>query len=206
MVQCVGNIVGHHFLDLELISPHIYRIPLHKPQLHFFLGSQQLGRIHYAPDQLCNIKPFHGHLVIAEFQLVQGQKLLHHIVHLPCFINNHIAVKLSALRVIIDTFLESFRIPLDQSDGSLQFMGHIGEEFLPHFIYLGLFLDIFLQLIVSRFQFRNCPLQFFGHNIQIVSQNSYLIFAWVVILHAEIQICHLLGKFRQAVERFSDPF
>ena len=70
----------------------------------------------------CQIKPLHHDLVIAEFQLVQGEQFLYHTVHLTCLIHNDLAVKIPALLIVIDTLCQSLCIALNECDRRLKLM------------------------------------------------------------------------------------
>ena len=82
--------------------------------MNTFLFHQNFSRICHATDQFCHIKTLHDYLIVAKFQLIQSQEFLDHTIHFICLINNNITVKLSTFRVIIDAFLKTFRIALNQ--------------------------------------------------------------------------------------------
>ena len=78
----VGKIIGHHLLHHKLIAPHIQGLRLGEKNLRLGLLCQKLGRLNDALDQIRQIKPLHAHLIISEFQLIQRQQFLYHLIHL----------------------------------------------------------------------------------------------------------------------------
>ena len=192
MIHRVGEKVHKYFFYFKFIRPCIDGRILFHPHRDIILFGQDRRRLDIILHQCRNVEAFHSHHIVAEFQLVQRQKLFHHVVHLRRFIHDDITVELSALRIIIDVLLQSFRIALDQSDGSLQFMGDIRQELLTHFIDSFLFLHIPLQLIIRSLQFRNRLFQGIGQFINVLSQQIDLIVSPALIFCFKIQLYHPL--------------
>ena len=159
MVDGVRQIISDHLFCLKFIRPHIQFLIRHKINRCARLLSQDLTACDHAAHQAYDVKPLELHLIRTEFQLIEGQEILHHMVHLVCFIHDHIAVELAALRILIDPFLQSFRIPLDQGNRRFQLVGYISEEFIAHLFDLFFLLDIHLQFVIRALQFRDRLLQ-----------------------------------------------
>ena len=106
MVQGIAEIIHKDFFRLEFISPYINRCILFKADSGIILPDEDLRRLDVIVDQHHYIKAFHCYYFIAEFQLIQREKLFHHIIHFPGFIYDNVAVKIPAfLVVVIDPFL-----------------------------------------------------------------------------------------------------
>ena len=205
MVQGIAEIVGKYFLNVELVRPHVDGIHLVHADGDALLLRHDGRRGQNAVDEGNDVKPLHDHLLIAEFQLVQGEKLLHHPVHFSGLIHDDLAVKLPALFIVVDTLLQALRITLDEGDGGFKLVGHVREEFFSHLVYLCLLLDVPLQLIVGRFQFRDGLLQLLRHLIDVVAEDADLVFLFSLIPGFKIQFRHFPGNTCQLQDRLGDP-
>ena len=101
MMNCVTDIICQYFLYLEFIRPHIeLRLVVKKYFCILFL-KQYIGLIQHFVNQRNDIKPFHLHIIIPKFNLIECQQFLYHLIHFGRFIYNHITVKIPAFRIII---------------------------------------------------------------------------------------------------------
>ena len=161
MIQCITGIVRYNFFNLEFICPHINRFISIETYFCFFLLNHNIHRLQDTSDHTDNIKTFYCHLIPSGFQLIQSEKITDKLVHLTGFIHNDITVKLPALRIFGNIFFQTFCIALYQCDRRLQLMRYIIQELLSHLIDPFFVLNIFLELIIDRFQFRDCLFKLF---------------------------------------------
>ena len=152
MVDRVAQIVRENLLNLELISPDRQAVRPFIAKLRVLLGSENLRGGNLAPDQVRQVEADHLHYVLTEFQLIERQELAHQGVHLSGFVDNHIAVIVPGLRIIIDAVLQALRVSLDQGKRGLEFMGNIGKKFPALIIHFYLFIQVSLKLIIGRLE------------------------------------------------------
>ena len=204
VVDGVREIVGKNIRSHPPVTPDIAGLIIVHVDLDLMLVGEHLRRRKEGFDVLRQVKPLHvGHFV-AELDLVQRQQLLHHAVHLLRLVHDHIAVKASALRVIVDRLRQPFRVSLNQGDRRLQFMGHIGEKLFAHLVNLFFFLNVLLQLVVRCFQFGDRLLQRLGQLVDILSQQPDFILLSARILCLELQLHHLLGNIAELLDGLAD--
>ena len=114
VVERIAHIVCHDLFNLKFIAPHENRIIFIERNVGSFILDYNLHPGNHAFNQLDNIKTIHRHLVISEFQLIERQELLDHVIHFRGFIYNDVAVEIPAFLVRSDIVLQAFRIPLNQ--------------------------------------------------------------------------------------------
>ena len=124
IVNGIAQIVRDDLLDLKLISPHKCLF-LIKYQFNFILFQKKRGILDHSSNQFRNIKPVNRHCIIAEFQMVQREQFLNHLIHFSGLIHDHLAVEAATLRIIVDTLLQAFRISLNQRKRCFQFMRYV---------------------------------------------------------------------------------
>ena len=148
MMKGIAHIIANDLFNLEFICPHIDFLRLMEYYLRLLLLRQYIHALKNPPDDFRQVKPLKLNLIRSEFQLVQGQKILHHTVHFIRLIHDHIAVKFHALFITGNAFFQSFRISLDQCDRRLKLVRHISHKIISHLLQLLFSLNIFLQLII----------------------------------------------------------
>ena len=148
MMDRIRKIITHNLLCLKLIRPDIEAVICNKIYRRLCLLYKDLAACDHASDQPYDIKTVKLNLIISKFQLIQGEKIFNHDIHLSRFVHNDVTVKFPALRVVIDPLFQPFCISLDQSDRSLKLMRDIPQEFISHILDLFLLLNILLKLII----------------------------------------------------------
>ena len=149
MMDGVGKIIPYHLLCLELIRPHKDRTVGNKINLRLRLTDKDIAACDHALHQSHNVKSFKFYFIITELQLIQSQQILHHLIHLSSFIHDHITVEFPAFRIVIHSFFQAFRIPLDQSQRSFQLMRYISQKFIAHIFYFFFLFNILFQLVIG---------------------------------------------------------
>ena len=192
MVQGITDIISYDLLCFKLITPNRNRLSHDTINVYALLLNEDLARLQYPFDKLYNVKTFKGYLFIPKFQLIQSQKIPYHLIHFIGFIHDHIAIKSSALRIIADSFFQSFRIALNQSDRRFQFMRNIAKKFRTHLLQLFLLFNILLQLIIGAFQLRNRLFQLLRYFVKICPEDRYLVGTFARVFCIKIKIGHSL--------------
>ena len=205
MIERITHIVRDDLFDLELISPHVDRLTDLERDSGSLLGNQETHPRDHTVDQGSQVEPLHHCLVISKLQLIKRQELFDHGIHFIRLVNDDIAVKLPALRIVCNIILESLGVPGDQRDRRFQLMGDIVEEFLADLIDLILQLDVFLKLNIGCLQFGNCLLQRVRHLVKILSELIDLVSRMPCISGVKIELRHPFGKPAQLDDRIGDP-
>ena len=121
----VAQIVLQHLLQHKLVSPHPKLLRGGKRHLAVMIFSQDRGGLHHAADHFHKVKVLQSQLHLAGFNLSQVQQTFDDVIHLFRLVNDHVAVKVPALRVVVDIILQSFGLALNQSNRRFQLMGDI---------------------------------------------------------------------------------
>ena len=192
MVDRVAQVIGQDFLNLEFIPPYLEFSGANIAQGSVFLiGKDPVGG-HLPGDQFSQIKPDHLHGIVAELQLIEREELADQRIHFLRFIHDHAQIVVPGFRVIRDRILQALRVPLDQGEGRLELMRHIGQEFPAHVVCPGPLLQALLQFIVRGLELGDRTLQRLTHPVEMLSQLPDLILAAAGILRIEIQVRHPL--------------
>ncbi|GFI49595.1 hypothetical protein IMSAGC020_00795 [Lachnospiraceae bacterium] len=192
MVERIADIITYHLFHLELVRPHIDRLLLPEDHMDPLLLRKNLHTLQDAPYKLRQIEPLKHNVLIPEFQLIQGQQVLHHLIHLRGLVYDHVTVEFPALLIIADTFPQTFRISLDQRNRRFKLMRNISQKLIAHLLKLFLLFNIFFQPVIGALEFGNGTLKLLRHPVKIRSQLPDLITAAAFISRVEIQIGHLL--------------
>mgnify|MGYP001834530640 CR=1 FL=1 len=80
VIHRVGEKVHKYFFYFKFIRPCIDGRILFHPHRDIILFGQDRRRLDIILHQCRNVEAFHSHHIVAEFQLVQRQKLFHHVV------------------------------------------------------------------------------------------------------------------------------
>ena len=113
IVDGVADIVGQHLFRLKFIRPYVFRPFPIQAQGNAILFSQDSRGLDDALCQFHQVKTFKYYLLAAGFQLVQRQQVLHKLIHLVRLVHNDLTVKFPAGLILVDAFLQPFRIALD---------------------------------------------------------------------------------------------
>ena len=152
-----------------------------------------------------HIKTFHIHNIISRFQLIKGKEVFYQSIHLRRLVHNHIAVKVPALLIVIDSLFQPFRIALYQCNRCLKFMRNIGEELPASLVHLVLSLNILQKLVVGRTQFGDRLFQYLRHFINVIAEYGNFRLVISLIFGLEIQMLHPLRNIGQLENRFRNP-
>ena len=104
MMACITYIISYNLLYFKLICPRIDVLFCVQHNLGTCLIRHDLHTLQNAFDQCRQIKSFKHDIFITEFQLVQCQQILDHLIHLGRLIHNNITVEFPTLRIFIDSF------------------------------------------------------------------------------------------------------
>ena len=109
--------------------------------------------------------------------------------------HDNFTVKLSALRIIGNIFIQTFCVALNQRDRSFQLVWYVIQKFFTHFINLDLIFNILLQFVICRFLVQNRTFQFSGHLVEIITKHINLISRPTLISCLKIKVRHLFWHF-----------